>query len=135
MANRFTIFCINQVIVRTDTLRLLSLLNQNNVAETDLNIRTAGSGFVPDEAIAVILEMMFGDTGFPGADAYCYLVKKGEIDANQRNYLRPTGGGEQQYRKAIIGLDINGFIRYCIGASGANTASLRLRLNGYILPV
>ena len=134
MRNIFWLFPRKEVHAKTDTQYLLNLTSQGDVAWTDLDINTAGSGLVPEKAEAVIIETSFGDVGFPATEAYCILRKKGEIQDAQSHNLRPAGSGAQQSRTMIVGLDSEGRLQYSIGASGVDTAALRLRLAGWIEP-
>ena len=125
---------LNNVIQKTDTVYLFALYNQGSVDWTDVDINTAGSSLVPVEANAVIIQPMFGDSGFPATDARCRFRKKGETEDSQRFELRPAGGGQPQYNAMTIGLDSNGYLQFEIVASGVDTADLTVRLMGWIEP-
>lgn len=124
----------NNVIQKTDVQELLNLSEQGDVAWTDLDINTAGSGYVPGKAHAVILDVGFSDSGFPGADASCTFRKNGEVSTPQSFFLRPNGAGGFQYHTMVVGLDANGVLEYMISASGTNTAGLIVKLAGWIEP-
>lgn len=124
----------NNVIQRTDSVILLSLESQSSTDWTDLDMNLAGSGLIPPKANAVLLIMGFGDTGFPGGEAHGMLRKKGNTYGSQEVPLRPSARGNDQYATCCIGLDNNGYLQYRIGASGPNTAALRLKLMGWIEP-
>lgn len=126
---------LNNVIQKTDTEALLHLENQGDIDWTDLDINTAGSGYVPTKANAVVLEVGLADSGFPTVLATLELRKKGEIDLRQYKRLRPSGRGiASQYRTMILGLDNDGNLQYKFDATGADTGLITFWLTGWIEP-
>ena len=134
MRNIFWLFPRKEVHPQTDEQYILNLPNQGDTDWTDLDVNTAGSGYVPEKAEAVIVSVLLADTGFPAGDAYVYLRRKGDVAIPQQSLLRPSVEGKMQGQTQIVGLGSQGYLQYMIEASGTTTATLQLRLASWIEP-
>jgi len=125
---------VNNIILKTDTVDLLRLDNVGTIDWTDLDINTAGSGLVPAKANGVILVGYFWDSGTVTLDKGLSVRKKGETGNRQKFDIRQTNSTNYTTSFILVGLDSNGYIQYRVDATGADTASIFLRLFGWIEP-
>lgn len=122
----------NNVINKTDTAYLLSLSNQGDIDWTDLDVNTAGSGYVPAKANGIFLIALAMDTGASGS--IVELRKKGDYTICQTTIIRCQVANQWVEVSLMVGIDLTGCLQYKINASGANTANIYLKLLGWVEP-
>lgn len=118
-------------VVGTDTSALLTLNNQSDVAWTELDANTAGSGNVPTDATGVWLWVgINSDT----QGAYIGLRKNGETDADQQFNAYAFVTGKWIFGLAFVGLDGDGIFEYTLVNCGTTDTDVRIKLAGWVEP-
>jgi len=126
---------LNNVIIKPDPTIILNRTNVSTGGPYDLNMRTAGSGWVPAKANAVILEVVACDSS--GNAATVTICRKGETNPNilmvNRVHARGSGGLNYWYHnKLFVPLDANGYVQHDCVSGGPNTLTYLVTLAGWI---
>lgn len=112
-------------------------LNLNNVSSTgwtDLDVSgytSSGTSAISDDAIELVMYVIFNDTGSASNDTYILFRPNGSTythGAVNGGHINNSEGRQQ----VTILLDNNYIFEYNVAASGASTADAKIYIIGYI---